>query len=138
MRQIQAILQAKPAQAKDVLYRPLRVGDLGWVTHRQAVLYQQDYGWDWTYEGLVARILGDVAGHFDASREDAWIAELDGQVVGSVFLMKADEGEASKLRLLYVEPAARGLGLARGWWGCALNERESWDIASSRSGRMMC
>jgi GNAT superfamily N-acetyltransferase len=113
MQEIQAVLQAKPASAKDVQFRSLRVGDLGWVTHRQAVLYQQEYGWDWTYEGLVGRILGDFEAHFDASREDAWIAELDGQVVGSVFLMKTDDGEVAKLRLLYVDPVARGLGV--GW-----------------------
>jgi DNA-binding MarR family transcriptional regulator/N-acetylglutamate synthase-like GNAT family acetyltransferase len=111
MQQIQAILRAKPAPAKDVQYRPLRVGDLGWVTHRQAILYQQDYDWDWTYEGLVGRILGEFAERFDASREDAWIAELDAQIVGSVFLMKTDDGDVAKLRLLYVEPAARGLGV---------------------------
>jgi DNA-binding MarR family transcriptional regulator/GNAT superfamily N-acetyltransferase len=111
MLEIQAILKAKPAATKDVQFRPLRVGDLGWVTHRQAVLYQQEYGWDWTYEGLVGRILGDFAAHFDASREDAWIAELDGQVVGSVFLMKTDDRNLAKLRLLYVDPAARGMGV---------------------------
>jgi DNA-binding MarR family transcriptional regulator/GNAT superfamily N-acetyltransferase len=111
MLEIQAILKTKPAATKDVQFRPLRVGDLGWVTHRQAVLYQQEYGWDWTYEGLVGRILGDFAAHFDASREDAWIAELDGQVVGSVFLMKTDDRNLAKLRLLYVDPAARGMGV---------------------------
>jgi DNA-binding MarR family transcriptional regulator/GNAT superfamily N-acetyltransferase len=111
MLEIQAILKAKPAATKDVQFRPLRVGDLGWVTYRQAVLYQQEYGWDWTYEGLVGRILGDFAAHFDASREDAWIAELDGQVVGSVFLMKTDDRNLAKLRLLYVDPAARGMGV---------------------------
>jgi DNA-binding MarR family transcriptional regulator/N-acetylglutamate synthase-like GNAT family acetyltransferase len=125
MREIQAVLQAKPASTKDVQVRPLRVGDLGWVTHRQAVLYQQEYGWDWTYEGLVGRILGDFAAHFDASREDAWIAELDGQVVGSVFLMKTDDGEVAKLRLLYVEPVARGLGVgSRLVWMCIERARE--------------
>jgi GNAT superfamily N-acetyltransferase len=84
---------------------------LGWITHRQAVLYQEEYGWDWTYEGLVGQILGNFVAHFDASREDAWIAELEGQVVGSVFLMKTDNEELGKLRLLYVDPVARGLGV---------------------------
>jgi DNA-binding MarR family transcriptional regulator/N-acetylglutamate synthase-like GNAT family acetyltransferase len=111
MQEIQVVLQAKPASAKNVQFRSLRVGDLGWVTHRQAALYEQEYGWDWTYEGLVSRILGDFAAHFDASRDDAWIAELDGQVVGSVFLMKTDNGELAKLRLLYVDPVVRGLGV---------------------------
>lgn len=111
MQEIKTLLQAKPASAEAVSLRPLRVGDIGWITHRQAVLYQQEYDWDWTYEGLVAKILGDFTAHFDASREDAWIAELDGQVVGSVFLMKTDDAEVAKLRLLYVDPAARGLGV---------------------------
>lgn len=111
MQEIQGVLQAKPLSAKDVQFRALRVGDLGWVTYRQAVLYQQEYGWDWTYEGLVCGILGEFAAHFDASREDAWIAERDGQVVGSVFLMKTDDGDVAKLRLLYVDPVARGFGV---------------------------
>jgi DNA-binding MarR family transcriptional regulator/GNAT superfamily N-acetyltransferase len=111
MQEIQKVLNVTPASANGVNVRPLRVGDLGWVTHRQAVLYQQEYGWDWTYEALVARILGDFAAHFNPSREDAWIAELEGQVVGSVFLVKSEDESAAKLRLLYVEPVARGLGV---------------------------
>jgi DNA-binding MarR family transcriptional regulator/GNAT superfamily N-acetyltransferase len=111
MSEIRKALQATPVSAQDVQFRPLRVGDVGWITHRQAILYGQEYGWDWTYEGLVARILGDFATHFDPSHEDAWIAELDGQIVGSVFLMKTDDEGTAKLRLLYVEPAARGLGV---------------------------
>jgi GNAT superfamily N-acetyltransferase len=111
MQEIQIVLQAKPASAEKVQFRPLKVGDLGWITHRQAVLYEREYGWDWTYEGLVAQILGNFAAHFDAAREDAWVAELDDQIVGSVFLMKADDPEVAKLRLLYVDPAARGLGV---------------------------
>ena len=62
-------------------------------------------------KGLVGRILGDFVEHFEDSREDAWIAELNGQIVGSVFLMKTDNGEVAKLRLLYVDPVARGLGV---------------------------
>jgi DNA-binding MarR family transcriptional regulator/GNAT superfamily N-acetyltransferase len=111
MQEIQRVLQAKPASAQDVRFRSLKVGDLGWITHRQAVLYQREYGWDWTYEGLVSQILGNFAAQFDPTREDAWIAEMDDQLVGSVFLMKTDNPEAGKLRLLYVEPAARGLGV---------------------------
>lgn len=111
MQQIQRVLQAKPASAQDVQFRSLKVGDLGWITHRQAVLYRREYGWDWTYEGLVSQILGNFAAQFDPAREDAWVAEMDDQLVGSVFLMKSDHPEAGKLRLLYVEPAARGLGV---------------------------
>lgn len=111
MQEIQTVLQPKSPSAEDVRLRPLKVGDLGWITHRQAVLYTEEYGWDWTYEGLVAQILGNFAANFDATREDAWIAELNDQVAGSVFLMKTDDPQIAKLRLLYVDPAARGLGV---------------------------
>ena len=86
-------------------------GELGWIIHRQAVLYAQEYGWDWTYEGLIAGILSEFVANFDDSREQAWVAEHDGKVVGSIFLMRGDDPLTAKLRLLYVEPAARGLGL---------------------------
>ncbi len=71
--------------------RPLRPGDIGWIIHRQAVLYAQEYAWDWTYEGLASRILGAFVAEFDASREDAWVAERGGAIVGSIFLMKSDD-----------------------------------------------
>ena len=94
------------------LRRPV-AGDLGWVIHRQMVLYNREYGWDWTYEGLASEILAGFVAHFDPAREDAWIAERNGAIVGSVFLMKSDDPEVAKLRLLYVEPSARGLGIGR-------------------------
>jgi len=111
MEDIQKLHSAKKTPREDVQLRPLKVGDLGWITHRQAVLYNQEYGWDWTYEGLVAQILGDFATRFDAAREDAWVADLNGEVVGSVFLMKSNDAHVAKLRLLYVDPSARGLGI---------------------------
>ncbi|WP_128911491.1 bifunctional helix-turn-helix transcriptional regulator/GNAT family N-acetyltransferase [Granulicella sibirica] len=114
MREIERLLKARPAAREDVRFRPLKVGDLGWIAHRQAVLYAKEYGWDWGYEGLVSQILGDFVAHFDAAREDAWIAELDEEVVGSVFLMRTDDVQVGKLRLLYVDPAARGQGVGSG------------------------
>ena len=111
MRDIQSLLQPKAVPTNDVQLRSLKPGDLGWITHRQAVLYQQEYGWDWTYEGLASQILGDFALHFAGNREDAWVAELHGEVAGSVFLMKGEDVQVAKLRLLYVEPSARGLGI---------------------------
>jgi GNAT superfamily N-acetyltransferase len=91
--------------------RNLKVGDLGWVIHRQALLYAQEYAWDWTYEGLIAGILAEFVAHFDVEREQAWIAENDGHIAGSVFLMRGNDAASAKLRLLYVEPAARGQGI---------------------------
>jgi DNA-binding MarR family transcriptional regulator/GNAT superfamily N-acetyltransferase len=108
---IQRLLKHEPSVPEDVAFRSLRVGDMGWIAHRQGVLYEREYGWDWTYEGLVAGILGDFAAHFDPSREDAWVAELHGEIVGSIFLMKSDDPHTAKLRLLYVESSARGLGV---------------------------
>lgn len=113
MRDIQSVLQADVLSSNRVQLRPLRVGDLGWIIHRQAVLYHQEYGWDWTYEGLVSQILADFVAHYDATREDAWVAAAGDNVAGSVFLMKTEDPAVAKLRLLYVEPSARGLGVGR-------------------------
>ena len=93
------------------LLRNPAVGEIGWIIHRQAVLYAQEYGWDWTYEGLIAGISADFVARFDPAREQAWVAEHDGKVAGSIFLMRGDEPPTAKLRLLYVEPEVRGLGL---------------------------
>ncbi|TYT24950.1 GNAT family N-acetyltransferase [Luteimonas viscosa] len=113
MHAIQGAFDAQQALPVEVTLRAPVPGDLGWVIHRQAVLYAREYGWDWTYEALIARILGDYATGFDAAREDGWIAERGGEVVGSIFLMKGDTPDIARLRLLYVEPHARGLGVGR-------------------------
>ena len=113
MEEIRRSLGAGATTAETFRLRGLARGDLGWVMHRQMVLYHQEYGWDWTYEGLVATILGHFVANFDAEREDAWIADRHGCIVGSVFLVKSDDPAVAKLRLLYVEPAARGLGIGR-------------------------
>jgi DNA-binding MarR family transcriptional regulator/GNAT superfamily N-acetyltransferase len=90
--------------------RPPRPGDLGWVIARNAAVYADEFGWDETYEALVARIVADFAGADDQHRQAAWIAELDGAPVGCVFCVRRDD-ETAQLRLLLVEPAARGLGI---------------------------
>jgi DNA-binding MarR family transcriptional regulator/GNAT superfamily N-acetyltransferase len=92
------------------LLRPPRPGDLGWVIARNAAIYADEFGWDETYEALVARIVADFAGADDQQRQAAWIAELDGAPVGCVFCVRRDD-ETAQLRLLLVEPAARGLGI---------------------------
>lgn len=107
---------AKPADdapaGDEVSLRDLRPGDIGWIAHRQGLLYAAEYGWDMGYEALVAKILGAFQANFDAARERAWIAEYRGQVVASVFLVRENE-ETARLRLLYVEPFMRGSGLGR-------------------------
>jgi GNAT superfamily N-acetyltransferase len=111
MRAVQEALLPKPAATGAVSFRAPAVGDLGWIAHRQAVLYRHEYGWDRSFEGLLCSIVGEFAARFDPAREDAWVAQLRGEIIGSVFLVKAEAERTAKLRLLYVDPAARGLGV---------------------------
>ena len=112
MRTVQALLGESAEPKIPYLLRPLQVGDIGWITRRQGMLYAQDYGWDETYEALVAEILAAFVKSFDPKWERGWIAERDGEVVGSVFVVRKSP-EVAKLRLLYVEPSARGLGIGK-------------------------
>ena len=113
MRLIRAALNDREARRGDLSLRRLKPGDVGWIIHRQAVLYHEEYGWDRTYEALASRILGDFVAGFDPAKEDGWVAERAGAIAGSIFLMKSDNPTVAKLRLLYVEPSARGAGLGR-------------------------
>ena len=97
-----------------VTLRPLGIGDIGWMTHRQGLLYHQQYGWNGEFEALISGIYAQYAAASDAPPRNLWVAERDGAIVGSIFVMPTDGLEGSaQLRMLYVEPAARGLGLGR-------------------------
>jgi DNA-binding MarR family transcriptional regulator/GNAT superfamily N-acetyltransferase len=112
MHQVENLLGAQKPQARPIVLRPHRPGDMGWVTSANASLYAREYGWDISYEALVAKITAEFIENFDARRERCWIAEMDGERVGSVFVVKKTDAIA-KLRLLIIDPNARGLGLGK-------------------------
>jgi len=108
---VESLLRAEPRQG-EITLRAHRPGDMGWVVHRHGALYAQEFGWDERFEGLVAGIVAKLVANFDASRERCWIAEMDGEPVGSVFVVKAGQTTA-QLRLLLIELGARGRGLGK-------------------------
>ena len=107
---IESVLGERRKDVVPLLVRPHQPGDLGWIVHRHGVVYAHEYGWNEQFEGLVARISADFLEHYDERRERCWIAERAGERVGSVLLVQKS-ARVAQLRLLFVEPAARGLGL---------------------------
>ncbi|MEX3953284.1 GNAT family N-acetyltransferase [Paraburkholderia sp. EG287A] len=107
MAQVHGLLGESTAS---YVLRDPQPGDMGWIVHKQAVLYAQEYGWNAEFEALVAEIVAQYIRDYDATSERCWIAERDGKPVGSVFVVRHD-AETAKLRLLYVDASARGLGI---------------------------
>jgi len=99
-----------PREQRSYRLRAPRPGDFGWIVKRHAELYAQEYQWREPFEGVCAQIVADFINHYDAKREHCWIAEMDGENVGTVMLVK-DSAKVARIRLLLVEPKARGLGL---------------------------
>jgi DNA-binding MarR family transcriptional regulator/GNAT superfamily N-acetyltransferase len=112
MQSIEKLLMNPDGSRIPYVLRPHRVGDMGWIVYREGLGYAEQYGWDATFEALVANIVSDFITHFEPDRERCWIAEVDGRHVGHVFLVKhPSQAHTAKLRLLFVEPSARGTGL---------------------------
>lgn len=112
MSEIETLLSAERESRVPYILRPHQPGDIGWVIQRHGMLYAHEYGWDETFEALVAEITAKFIKEFDPKRERAWIAEKDGENIGCVFLVRQSD-EIAKLRLLLVDPKARGLGVGK-------------------------
>jgi GNAT superfamily N-acetyltransferase len=101
-------------EPSSIILRSHRPGDMGMAIHLEGAGYVEQFGWDETFEALAARIVADFLANFDGARERCWIAEIEGRHVGHVFLVRhPDRPDTAKLRLLYVDPATRGLGLGQ-------------------------
>jgi DNA-binding MarR family transcriptional regulator/GNAT superfamily N-acetyltransferase len=112
MRSIETILMRVDPSRVPYILRPHRVGDMGWIVYREGLGYAEQFGWDETFEALAAKIVSEFIANYQPARERCWIAEVDGQNVGHIFLVKhPTQPDTAKLRLLFVEPSARGMGL---------------------------
>lgn len=112
MIDVQDLLSSRAPSPREAILRNHRPGDMGWVVQQHGALYAREFDWDISFEGMVADIVAKFLQEFDPKRERCWIAEIDGQQVGSVFLVKHSD-EVAKLRLLIVDPSTRGLGLGK-------------------------
>ena len=113
MAEIETLLESKtaPAVKKSYILRAPKHGDFGWIVSAHAQIYAREYGWGDPFEGLCAGIVADFVNKYDPEHERCWIAEMDGEPVGSVMLVKDEESGTARIRLLLVDPKARGLGL---------------------------
>jgi DNA-binding MarR family transcriptional regulator/GNAT superfamily N-acetyltransferase len=112
MNTIESLLGSTPEHSVPYLLRPHQPGDMGWVVERHGILYNSEYGWDETFEALVAGIVSEFINNFDPKHERCWMAEMNGEIVGSVFVVKKTD-DIAKLRLLIVDPKARGMGIGK-------------------------
>jgi N-acetylglutamate synthase-like GNAT family acetyltransferase len=112
MSQIQSVLGDGQATNEPYIIRTHRTGDLSWIAYRHAVLYRQEYGWNEAFEALVLEITAHFLMHYDPEAERCWVAERPGEILGCVLLVKSPK-QIAKLRLLLVEPSARGLGIGK-------------------------
>ena len=112
MSAVERMLDREHADAEPFTLREPRIGDMAFTVSRQAILYAEEYGWVKGYESLASRIAADFIDNFDAKHERCWIAERQGEIVGSVFVVKKS-ATVAQLRMLYVEPSARGLGIGK-------------------------
>ncbi|HEX5007896.1 MAG TPA: bifunctional helix-turn-helix transcriptional regulator/GNAT family N-acetyltransferase, partial [Hyphomonadaceae bacterium] len=117
MASIEALLGGRAVREKDVVLRDPKPGDIGWIIERHGVLYAEEYGWRGPFEGMCAGIVSDFVKNFDPTLEKCWIAEVGGERAGCVMLVKDDpkakKPDVARIRLLLLEPWARGLGLGR-------------------------
>jgi GNAT superfamily N-acetyltransferase len=112
LQTIERVLMKADRSRIPYVLRPHRIGDMGWIVHREGLGYAEQYGWDETFEALAATIVSDFVRNFEPGKERCWVAEVDGQNVAHVFLVKhPSQARTAKLRLLFVEPSARGMGL---------------------------
>lgn len=112
MSEIETLLSAQPERSAPYILRPHQPGDIGWAVQRHGEFYAQEYGFDETFEALAAEIGAKFLKEFDPKKERAWIAEKDGENVGCVFLVRQSD-EVAKLRMLLVDPKARGHGIGK-------------------------
>ena len=112
METIEGLLVSGAAPARVYVLRTHEPGDMGWVVQRHGALYAEEYGWDQTFESLVARVTAEFIDNFQPAREQCWLAEIQGDIVGSIFVVEKTKTIA-KLRLMIVDPRARGMGIGR-------------------------
>jgi len=112
MSEIESLLAAEPERGTSYILRPHQPGDIGWAVQKHGELYAREYGWDESFEALAAEVGSKFLRDFDPKKERAWIAERDGENVGFVMLIKHSD-EVAKLRMLLVDPKARGLGIGK-------------------------